>query len=87
MFIPQTKPKKEQKSVIRLFIDFDAGLCRSLLQYLCESDKILFWVEAFRGEETSVAAIVHFEWLLITIIFEDMVQVDQRIRVKRRDQL
>jgi hypothetical protein len=24
---------------------------------------------------------------LITIIFEDMVQVDQRIRVKRRDQL
>jgi hypothetical protein len=57
-------------------------LVTSLLQYLHESDKSLVWVEAFRGEETSVAAVMRFEWLLTTILFEDMVQVDQRIRVK-----
>jgi hypothetical protein len=57
------------------------------VQYLYESDKSLVWVEAFTGEETSVAAFVRFEWLLTTILFENMVQVDQRIRVKRRDQL
>jgi hypothetical protein len=33
-----------------------------------------------------VAEIVHFEWLLTTTLFEDMVQVNQRSRVKRRDQ-
>jgi hypothetical protein len=45
----------------------------------------LFWVEAFIGEETGVAAVVHFGWLLTTILFEDMEQIDHRIRVKRRD--